>query len=159
MLEGISTLFVSESVWIFEKVITELWLEIWGPIISQRTVVGSQESIGAVLGLPGYPQLGRAWPEELDLVTRVKDGMGVWLTWGEEVDGTGVGEEVPPVGERGGGGRPVRLRHLVSVNGDHPASWDYLQADISFRQQLFTSWCADDPSHPTFADFHPALKH
>ena len=74
MLEGISTLFVSESVWIFEKVITELWLEIWGPIISQRTVVGSQESIGAVLGLPGYPQLGRAWPEELDLVTRVKDG-------------------------------------------------------------------------------------
>ena len=55
------------------------------------------------------------------------------------MDGTGVGEEVPPVGERGGGGRPVRLRHLVAVNGDHPASWDYLQADISFRQQLFTS--------------------
>ena len=75
------------------------------------------------------------------------------------MDGTGVGEEVPPVGERGGGGRPVRLRHLVSVNGDHPASWDYLQADISFRQELFTSLCADDPSHPAFADFHPALKH
>ena len=75
-------LLFSETVWIFEKVITGLWLEIWGPIISQRTVVGSQESIGAVLGLPGYPQLGRAWAEELDLVTRVKDGMDVWLSPG-----------------------------------------------------------------------------
>ena len=34
--------------------------EIWGPIVGEGAIVGSKEGIGAVLGLPGHPQLGRA---------------------------------------------------------------------------------------------------
>ena len=34
--------------------------EIWGPIVGEGAIVGSEKGIGAKLGLPWHPQLGRA---------------------------------------------------------------------------------------------------
>ena len=76
--------------------------------------MGSQKGICAVLGLPRHPQLGRAG--------------------GEEVDRGGVGEEVPPVGERGGAGPPVLLHHVVPVDWHKSGSRDYLQAESLFTE-------------------------
>ena len=84
-------------------------LEIRGAIVREGAIVLSQEGIRTVLGLPGHPHLARSG--------------------GEEVDCGGVGEEVLPVGERGGDGWPVLLHHLVSVHWNHAGSRDYLKAD------------------------------
>ena len=94
--------------------------EIWGPVVSEGAVVGSKEGIGAVLGLPGHPQLGRARREE--------------------VDRGGVREEFSPVGERGGGGWPVLLQHAVPVHRDQSGSRDHLQAIALIDMVLDSLW-------------------
>ena len=94
--------------------------EIWGPIKSEGAIVGPEEGIGAVLGLPGHPQLGRARREEVDC--------------------RGVREEFSPVGERGGGGWPVLLQHAVPVNRDQSGSRDHLQAIALIDMVLDSLW-------------------
>ena len=51
---------------IFERLPITVWSELWGAIVSEGAIMGSEEGICTELGLPGHPEVGRAGREEVD---------------------------------------------------------------------------------------------
>ena len=82
-------------------------LKVRSPMVGERTVVGPQQSVGRVLGVPGHRQLA---------------GLGR-----EEVDGAAPGEQSSPAAQLRGEGRPERVAERRCGLGHYQVAGQHLE--------------------------------